>query len=54
MDEDPVARVLEEMRDLQREGMGRGRKLQAAVAVVIAIVLVMVLVLLRYLLQQYA
>ena len=75
MDEDRVARVLEEIRDLQRqqveayaraltnqqealrlqrEGMGRARKLLAAVGGVIAIVLVMVLVLLRYILRHYA
>jgi hypothetical protein len=75
MDEDRLARVLEEIRDLQRqqveayaraltnqqealrlqrEGMGRARKLLGAVGVIIAIVLVMVLVLLRYILRHYA
>jgi hypothetical protein len=75
MDEDRLTRVLEEIRDLQRqqveayaralanqqealrlqrEGMGRARKLLAGVGVVIALVLVMVLVLLRYILQHYA
>lgn len=75
MDDERLARVLEEIRDLQRqqveaygralanqqealrlqrEGMGRARKLLAAVGVIIAIVLIMVLVLLRYILQHYA
>jgi hypothetical protein len=75
MDEDRLARLLEEIRDLQRqqveayaraltnqqealrlqrEGLGRARKLLAAVGVVIAIVLVMVLVLFRYILRHYA
>lgn len=75
MDEERLVRVLEEIRDLQRqhveayaralanqqealrlqrEGMGRARKLLAAVGVIIAIVLIMVLVLLRYILQHYA
>jgi hypothetical protein len=75
MDEDRLARVLEEIRDLQRqqveayaraltnqqealrlqrEAMGRARKLLGAVGVVIAIVLVMALVLLRYILRHYA
>ncbi len=75
MDEERLARVLEEIRDLQRqqveaygraltnqqealrlqrEAMGRARKLLTAVGVVIAIVLVMALVLLRYILQHYA
>ena len=75
MDEDRLARVLEEIRDLQRqqveayaraltnqqealrlqrEGMGRARKLLGVVGVVIAIVLVMVLLLLRYILRHYA
>jgi hypothetical protein len=75
MDEDRLARVLEEIRDLQRqqveayaralanqeqalrlqrEGMGRARKLLAAIGAIIAIVLVMVLVLLRYILRHYA
>jgi hypothetical protein len=74
MDEDRVARLLEEIRDqqrqhfeayrqaldnqqeairLQREGIGRARKLLAGVGVVIAIVLVMVLILLRYILRHY-
>ena len=39
---------------LQREGMGRARKLLAGIGVIIAIVLVIVLVLLRYILQHYA
>jgi hypothetical protein len=75
MDEDRVVRVLEEIRDLQRqqveayacaltnqhealrlqrEGMGRARKLLGAVGVIIVIVFVMVLVLLRYILRHYA
>jgi hypothetical protein len=75
MDDDRVARVLEEIRDLQRqqvdayaraltnqqealrlqrEGMGRARKLLGAVGVIICIVLVMVLMLLRYILRHYA
>jgi hypothetical protein len=75
MDEDRVAHLLEEIRDLQRqqveaygraltnqqealrlqrEGMGRARKLMAGVGAVIVIVLVIVLVLLRYVLQHYA
>lgn len=75
MDEDRVVRVLEEIRDLQRQqveayaraltnqqealrlqrdGMGRARKLLAGVGVIIAIVFVMVLVLLRYILRHYA
>jgi hypothetical protein len=75
MDEDRLTRVLEEIRDLQRqqveayaraltnqqealrlqrEGMGRARKLLGAVGVIIAIVLVMALVLLRYILRHYA
>jgi hypothetical protein len=74
MDEDRVARLLEEIRDqqrqhfeayrralddqqeamrLQREGIGRARKLLVGVGVVIAIVLVMVLILLRYILRHY-
>jgi cell division protein FtsL len=74
MDEDRIARLLEEIRDLQRQhlqaygqalenqqeairmqrdGVGRARKLLAAVGVVIAIVLVIVLVLLRYILKHY-
>jgi hypothetical protein len=75
MDEDRVVRVLEEIRDLQRqqveayaraltgqqealrlqrEGMGRARKLLGGVGVLIVIVFVMVLVLLRYILRHYA
>ena len=75
MDEERLARVLEEIRDLQRqqvgayaralsnqqeamrlqrEGLGRARKLLAGVGVIIVIVLVMVLVLLRYILRHYA
>jgi hypothetical protein len=75
MDEDRLARVLEEIRELQRqqveayaralanqqealrlqrEGLGRARKLLAAVGVIIAIVVVMVLVLLRYILRHYS
>ncbi len=75
MDEDRLARLLEEIRDLQRtqveayaravanqetairlqrEGMGKARRLLAALGVVIAVVLVMVLVLLRYILRHYA
>ena len=73
-EDDRLAHVLEEIRDLQRqqveaysraltnqqealrlqrEGMGRARKLLTAIGVVIAIVLVMVLILLRYILQRY-
>jgi hypothetical protein len=75
MDEDRLARLLEEIRDLQRqqveaygrvlnnqqealrlqrEGMGRPRKLLAGVLVIIAFVLVIVLVLLRYVLRHYS
>jgi hypothetical protein len=75
MDDDRIARTLEEIRDLQqqqvdayaraltnqqealrlqREGMGRARKLLGVVGVIILIVLVMVLVLLRYILRHYA
>lgn len=75
MDEDRVAQVLEEIRDLQRrhvdayeralsnqqdavrvqrEGMGRVRKLLAGIGIVIILVLGVVLVLLRYVLQHYA
>jgi hypothetical protein len=75
MDEDRLARVLEEIRDLQRqqveayaralgnqqealrlqrEGMGRARKLLGGVGVILAIVFVMVLVLLRFILRHYA
>ena len=75
MDEDRMVRVLEEIRELQRqqveayaraltnqqealrlqrEGMGRARKLLGGVGVIIAIVFVMVLVLLRFILQHYA
>ena len=74
MDEDRIVRLLEEIRDLQRqhlqaygralenqqealrvqrEGVGRARKLQAVVGVVIVIVLVIVLLLLRYVLRYY-
>lgn len=74
MDEDRLARVLEEIRDLQRQqveaygralnnqqealrlqrdGMGRARRLLAGVGVVIALVLVIVLVLLAYVLRHY-
>ena len=74
MDEDRLARVLEEIRDLQRQqveaygralnnqqealrlqrdGMGRARRLLAGVGVVIALVLVLVLVLLAYVLRHY-
>ena len=75
MDENRLARLLEEIRDLQRqqveaygralnnqeealrmqrEGMGRARKVLAGLGIVIVIVLVIVLVLLRYILQHYA
>jgi cell division protein FtsL len=75
MDEDRLARLLEEIRDLQRqqleaygrvvnnqeqalrmqrEGMGRVRKLLAGLGLAIVIVLVIVLVLLRYILQHYS
>jgi hypothetical protein len=75
MDEDRVVRVLEEIRDLQRqqveayaraltnqhealrlqrEGMGRARKLLGGVGVIILIVFGMVLILLRYILRHYA
>lgn len=74
MDEDRVTRLLEEIRDLQRqqlqaygpalenqqeavrmqrEGVGRARKLLAAIGAIIAIVLVIVLLLLRYVLRHY-
>jgi hypothetical protein len=74
MDEDRLVRVLEEIRDLQRqqveayaraltnqqealgvqrEAVGRARRLLAGVGAIIGIVLVMVLVLLRYILQHY-
>ena len=74
MDEDRVARLLEEIRDqqrqhfevyrralddqqeavrLQREAIGRARKLLVGVGIVIVIVLVMVLILLRYILRHY-
>jgi hypothetical protein len=72
VDEDQVSRLLEEIRDLQRqqlrayervlenqqeairmqrEGVGRARKLLAAIGGVIAIVLIIVLLLLRYILR---
>jgi hypothetical protein len=75
MDGDRLARLLEEIRDLQRqqveaygralnnqeealrvqrEGMGRARKVLAGLGLIIVIVLVMVLVLLRYILRHYA
>jgi cell division protein FtsL len=75
MDEDRLAHLLEEIRDLQRqqvdayrqvlanqdqtlrmqrEAMGRGRKLLAVLGLVIVIVLIIVVVLLRYMLQHYA
>ena len=44
----------EEAVRLQREGMGRARKVLAGLGLVIVIVLVIVLVLLRYILQHYA
>jgi cell division protein FtsL len=74
VDEDRVIRLLEEIRDLQRQqleaygralenqqeairmqrqGIGRARKLMAGIAAVIAIVLVIVLLLLRYILRYY-
>ncbi len=74
MDEDRLSRLLEEIRDLQRqqlqayervlenqqeairmqrEGVGRARKLLVAIGAVIAIVLVIVLLLLRYILRYY-
>jgi cell division protein FtsL len=39
---------------MQREAMGRGRKLLAVLGLVIVIVLIIVVVLLRYMLQHYA
>ena len=75
MEEDRLARLLEDIRDLQRqqveaygraiinqqealrlqrEGMGRARRLLAGIGVVILIVLVIALVLLRYVLRHYA
>jgi hypothetical protein len=51
------ARALENQQEairMQRDGVGRARKLLAAVGVIIAIVLVMVLVLLNYVLRHYA
>ena len=75
MDEERLARLLEEIRDLQRqqveayaralsnqqealrlqrEGMGRARKLLAGIGVIIVIVLAMVLVLLKYVVQHYS
>jgi uncharacterized membrane protein (DUF106 family) len=74
MDEDRLARLLEEIRDLQRqqveayaraltnqqealrlqrEAMGRARKLLAGIGVILAIVFIMVLVLLQFILQHY-
>jgi hypothetical protein len=74
VDQDRVSRLLEEIRDLQRqqlrayervlenqqeairmqrEGVGRARKLLGAIGGVIAIVLVIVLLLLRYILRYY-
>jgi cell division protein FtsL len=38
---------------MQRDGVGRARKLMAGIAAVIAIVLVIVLLLLRYILRYY-
>jgi len=75
MDEHRLTRLLEEIKDLQRqqvdayaralanqqealrlqrEGVGRARKLLAGVGVIIGIILVMVLVLFRYIWQHYA
>ena len=75
MDEDRLTRLLEEIKDLQRqqvdayaralanqqealrlqrEGVGRARKLLAGVGVIIGIILVMVLMLFRYIWQHYA
>jgi len=75
MDENRLTRLLEEIRDLQRqqveaygralkkqeeavrlqrEGMGRARKVLAGLGLVIVIVLVTVLVLLRYILRHYS
>jgi hypothetical protein len=75
MDEDRLTRLLEEIKDLQRqqvdayaralanqqealrlqrEGVGRARKLLAGVGVIIGIILLMVLVLFRYIWQHYA
>ena len=74
MDEDRSIRLLEEIRDLQRqqveaygqaltnqqealriqrEGLGRARKLMAGVGVVVVIMLVIVLVLMKYVLEHY-
>jgi hypothetical protein len=39
---------------VQREGMGRARKLLAVLGLVIVIVLIIVVVLLKYILQHYA
>ena len=44
----------EEALRVQREGMGRARKVLAGLGLIIVIVLVMVLVLLRYILRHYA
>ena len=74
MDEDRVVRLLEEVRDLQRqqveayaralanqlesvrmqrEGLGRARKLLAVVGVITVLVLITVLVFMRYVLRHY-
>ncbi len=74
MDEDRSVRLLEEIRDLQRqqleaygralanqqdalriqrEGLGRARRLLAGVWVVIVVILVIVLALLKYVLEHY-
>ncbi len=74
MDEDRSVRLLEEIRDLQRqqleaygralanqqdalriqrEGLGRARRLLAGVGVVIVVILVIVLALLKYVLEHY-
>ena len=74
MDEDRIARVLEEIRELQRqqveaygralvnqqdalrlqrEGIGRVRKLLAGVGLIIVLILIVVLVILRYVLRHY-
>lgn len=75
MDEDRVVRLLEEVRDLQRqqveayaraltnqqesvrmqrEGLGRARKLLAVVGVITVLVLITVLVFMRYVLRHYS
>jgi hypothetical protein len=74
MDEDRVVRLLEEVRDLQRqqveayaralanqqesvrmqrEGLGRARRLLAVVGVITVLVLITVLVFMRYVLRHY-